>query len=477
MYIGAARNLLSGHGLTIAWSTTAGTPLTHYPPMFPFALALLGITGLDPWEAARYLNAALRSADLLLVALLAKRAGAGSPWAALIAAFLMLTSVHMEFVHGSAWSEPLFFVLTLLSLALVARYLANGSRLALLGAGVLVAGAVLTRYAGLTLVLTIVLALLWWRKPRAILMFVSVACVPPALWVLRNALLGGMLVGDRGIAWHGLSVQQLGQALFSAVDWVLPSSLGSQLVSPDGDVRGLGIAGLVTVGAGLGWYGWKQRGWLTSRDVDEEADLLSRLLGVFAVMYPAGIVVSMLAFDDLVQLDTRILSPTFVSLLILFSAGAPRALSRVWRAAWLRAPVVLGIVGLAAGYAIRFGVLASTIHADGVMYSNAGWITSPTMEWVRTLPSDATVFSNAPDAVYMLAGLSAYEIPNVAHADRFAGVLQDALRTSGGPVALVYFADPNIAYRRPVPVEQVQQWVPTRPAVMLSDGKAYQVSP
>ena len=71
MYIGAARNLLAGKGLTIAWGLDQGKPLTHFPPLFPSVLALLGLGGLDPWDAARYLNAALRGIDLLLVALLA----------------------------------------------------------------------------------------------------------------------------------------------------------------------------------------------------------------------------------------------------------------------------------------------------------------------------------------------------------------------------------------------------------------------
>src|SRR5262249_32377513 len=111
MYIGAARNLLAGRGVTVAWGPDTGKPLTHFPPLYPLVLALGGPLGLDPWGVARYLNAALRAVDLVMVSLLAWRVGGRSHLAALIAAFLMLTSVHMEFVHGSAWSEPLFLVL------------------------------------------------------------------------------------------------------------------------------------------------------------------------------------------------------------------------------------------------------------------------------------------------------------------------------------------------------------------------------
>ena len=170
------------------------------------------------------MNAALRAIDLLLVALLAMWAS-GSRWAAAIAAFVMLTSVHMEFVHGSAWSDPLFLVLALAALALGVRHLSTGGRLTLIGAGALVACASLTRYAGSTLLPTLVLALIWWRRSRSVPVFVAIAGSPLVVWIAHNALIGGALVGDRGIAWHTLSAQQLGQALFTV------TRLGAAIVS------------------------------------------------------------------------------------------------------------------------------------------------------------------------------------------------------------------------------------------------------
>jgi hypothetical protein len=483
-YIGVARNLLAGRGLTLAWGMDAGQPLTHYPPLYPSVLALLGITGWDPWVVARYLNAALRSAGLVMVAVLAVRASGGEVFAGAIAAFVILTSVHMEFVHGSAWSEPLFFVLAFPSLALVARYLATGSRLALVGAGILVAGATLTRYAGWTLVPAIALMLLWARRRRAAVVCLSVACLPMALWVLHNALIGGALVGDRGVGWHGVSAQQLGQAVFTAVDWVLPSSAGSRLVSPDGNVYPMGILGVMLVSAALGWWAWNRRRWPVRRDARplelferSEADLFRRMLMVFAVVYSLGIVLSMLAVDDLVQLDTRILSPVFLCLVILLSAAAPKALRSTWRLTWLRAPVLLGTASLAVAYGLRFAVLVSAIHTAGVIYSNADWIGSRTMAQVRGLPANATVFSNAPDAIYMLTGRSTFEIPDSGHARAFSSVISDAVERANGPVVLVYFGDPNIAYRRPVPVDQVQQWLPARLTAGLPDGQIYDLVP
>jgi hypothetical protein len=476
MYIGAARNLLAGKGLTIAWSMDLGKPLTHFPPLFPSLLALLGVTGWDPWDAARYVNMVLRGVDLFIVALMAVWAS-GSRWSALIAAFLMFTSVHMEFVHGSAWSDPLFIVLVLASLALTVRYIVHGRKAALVGAAAAVACAILTRYAGLTLVPIIALALVWWRKPRDLPIFLAIACLPPGIWVVHNGAIGGALVGDRGIAWHTLSAQQLGQALFTATDWLLPTRIGTQLVSADGQVYFGGAAVFLLLACALGWWAWRRRDWLASREVVSEADLLTRVLLAFAVLYVAGVVLTMALFDDLVQLDTRILAPVYVCLVILVSAAAPRALERAWRVGWARAPLTLAVAVIATTFAVRFATVAVSAHALGVMYSNTDWLGSETMARVRALPVDATIFSNAPDAVYMLAGRSAYEIPNAGHADAFAGVLRQAAGVSRGPVVLVYFGDPNIAYRQPVPVEEIQSWLPTRALDHPADGAVYELTP
>ncbi|MBV9600326.1 MAG: hypothetical protein JOZ87_26175 [Chloroflexi bacterium] len=474
MYIGAARNLLAGKGLTIAWTADMGKPLTHFPPLYPSVLALLGLPGWDPWDAARYLNAALRGVDLVAVAALAAWAG-GSRWSALIAAFVMVASVQMEFVHGSAWSEPLFLVMVLGSLALSVRYLAHGRRAVLVGASVVVACAILTRYVGLTLVPTIALALIWWRKPRDILLFVPIACLPLCAWVVHNARDGGLLVGDRGIAWNSVSAEQLGKALFTVTDWVVPTVIGTRLVSADGTLYAGGALVFLLVGVALGYWLWKQRRWLTQRVAMTEADLLQRMLLVFTVMYVAGVLVSMAVFDDLVEFDTRILAPVFVCLVILFSAAAPRVFEWAWRVTSLRAPVSVAVAAVATAYALRFAALVVSAHGHGVIYSNTDWLGSATMARVRELPADATIFSNAPDAVYILAGRGTYQIPDVGHADAFSPLVQQAVANATGPVVLVYFGDPNIAYRRPVPIQDVQQRLSTRVLADLPDGQVYDV--
>jgi hypothetical protein len=288
--------------------------------------------------------------------------------------------------------------------------------------------------------------------------------------------MGGALVGDRGIAWHPLSTRQLGQALFTATDWVVPTRIGTRLVSAEGQVYVGGATVFLLLACAVGWWGWRQRRWLTSRAVVAESEVLPRLLLLFAAAYVAGVLVSMVVFDDLVQLDTRILAPVYMSVVVLVAAVAPRAIQNAWRVVWLRVPVSLVVSVIAIAFGLRFAALATSAHSLGVIYSNTDWLGSATMARVQTLPGDATIFSNAPDAVYMLSGRSTYEIPNVGHADEFAATLRQAVRAAKGPVILVYFGDPNIAYRQPVPLDEIQHWVSTQTLADFPDGAVYDIA-
>jgi hypothetical protein len=161
-------------------------------------------------------------------------------------------------------------------------------------------------------------------------------------------------------------------------------------------------------------------------------------------------------------------------LIVLASGWAPRSLAGCWKG-WGRPLIAIVGIGLAILYTGRAAVLIARAHTQGVIYSNIDWLNSATVADVRALPSDATVFSNAPDAVYILANRSTFEVPDVGHADAFLGALRETARAAHGPVAVVYFRDPNIAYRQPVPVEMIEAAMPTRLVAASPDGAVYEV--
>lgn len=56
-YVGAARGVVAGQGVSVLAGDGTPVPLTKWPPAFPILLAIPGLWGLDALEAARWANA------------------------------------------------------------------------------------------------------------------------------------------------------------------------------------------------------------------------------------------------------------------------------------------------------------------------------------------------------------------------------------------------------------------------------------
>ena len=77
-------------------------------------------------------------------------------------------------------------------------------------------------------------------------------------------------------------------------------------------------------------------------------------------------------------------------------------------------------------------------HASGRGYSSKEWRASPLIQRVKSLPNEATIFSNGSDAIYLLANRISRDIPpNPVTAANIAE-LDAALNR--GDAYLVYFA-------------------------------------
>lgn len=78
-YLEGARALLAGRGYSVPSATGEPVPITHWPPLYSLALAAAGgLSGLDPERVARWLNAALLGATVLLGGLATRHLARGS---------------------------------------------------------------------------------------------------------------------------------------------------------------------------------------------------------------------------------------------------------------------------------------------------------------------------------------------------------------------------------------------------------------
>ena len=414
-YVAAARSLRAGRGLSAPDLRTASwAPMTHWPPLFSIVLSALGLAGIEALQAARGLHAMLLGGSCVLVGLLVQRQAVGRRWLGLLAALVAANSACFVDVHVMAWTEPLFIFLALLSMLFLHEHFREGKRLPLLAAALAVGLALLTRYVGVVLIATggSCLLLFRGRKLRTRIadsaLFGLVACVGPGLWFLRNRLVAGS-VANRGIALHPITAEKARMGLITVSRWLMPQSFPEPL-------RMILAGGVLVAAPALAiWLGRRAAGPREAGNPPGAAGArVAALLAVFSAWYVAFLVASICLIDDLTPLDNRILSPLNPVLLVLVFLAAGGLASRLARRRALHVAVLVVLVGFSSWKVYRnFTLLPGRREGEG--FSTRAWRQSPTMATVRALPEDVPVYSNCPEAIYLLTERLVHVVPYKAN--------------------------------------------------------------
>jgi len=423
-YIAGARSLLDGNGYREAWLATNGY-VTHFPPGFSSALAFIGLFGLDPLRGARFLNAILFGLNAGLLGVLVWRMTPSLTSGVVIAALFVLNGDLLQ-VHTVAMSEPLFIFLTLLSFWMFDLYFERPP--STVGKGVagewwwLVACAsfaglaYLTRYAGLALAATFIVAIFvlrtsWRKRLTSIGVFLAGFLPWVLIWALRNRIIADNAT-NRAFAWHPITAETLDQGFRVFVDFLIPVAAWYKAV-----IKQPGVAEALTfliLGIVLAWTAyraWKYLSPLTPRPSPTglgsqgTREVISFTVGLFLVAYLASIVASMTVFDAATKFKLRILSPVFVCLLILL----------VYVGIWLRnknrrLTIVLSLILLALSF-YKQSITITAWSKSGLGYASFQWYDSEAMAYLRELPEDVAIFTNEPGAVYLYVGRGTFVVP------------------------------------------------------------------
>jgi len=437
-YIACARNLLAGRGFVLG----EGVPMTHFPPLFPALLAALGLAGLDPLQGARFLNVLLFAALIWMTGRIV-RSHTDSPSLALVTAFIVLLGPPTFRVHSMAWSEPIFLLTTVLALHLLAVHLEHPSLRMLACAALVTSAAFLARYAGLAVVAAGCAALLLptrrvvlRRRLGELFFFLGLSCALPACWILRNLLLAHSAV-DRSIAWHPPGGDKIRQGVWTFVRWFLPRDMpilwGFILLSV------LSLAAAVALFVASGSAG--------NHDSSRRSPL-PRVLAIFCCAYLGLVIGAISILDAQTPLDDRILSPIYlagVMALLICAPDLPRAFGRHERT--VSFVLVAACILLFGMHARRLWWSVPFQYRHGEGYADIRWQTSDLLREIPRLPEETEIYSNAPDAIYLVMNRQAREIPRKLSPHTMRRnkdyslemkELQDALRRRGA--VIVYFS-------------------------------------
>jgi 4-amino-4-deoxy-L-arabinose transferase-like glycosyltransferase len=400
VYVGVARNLLRGEGVTYFDDNGHMAPVTHYAPLYPLVISALGLAGTDPLEGVRWVNALLFASNIMLAAWIVF-ASTHSVAASVAASFLAATAFPMVQIHSTALTEPLCLFLGFLGLYLMSQHI-NGSKQGMLYLSALsLALSSLTRYAGLIFILTGAGALMWlnsWTWKTKLLrasLFSVLSALPLLAWVIRNKLSAGNAV-NRTFAVHLPGIKDLVSALEAVCLWLFPVTLLGETVWP----RLLIL--LVLVGI-LSWSAIKMA-LLNSR--------LHQICLLFFVGYVAFVLASRSLLDAAIPFDTRMLAPAyFAAMIIVVSAvwvGRKRPLTNM---SLLGRISIYVIFMLSALQAIPAMAWLKVSYRSGVGLAAKGWKDSASMRFVERLDATTPVYTNAPDLIYMFLDRLTYMIP------------------------------------------------------------------
>lgn len=410
-------------------SDTSRAPLSHFPPLLPLALAAIGeATGVSPYVAARWLNAACIFSTLLLATLPI----ATSPFA-LFVAWALLVGPSFMTNHWWLWSEPLFLSLSLASMRIFAAgpfSRARFPRPVLLG--VCCGLATLTRYAGVSLFLGFALLLLCSKassgaRLRRLLGYGVAYAATVAPWVWWLAVVGGAprtLGFYTEDAWSGVVVP-LGGTLVRAM---VP--LGMPLP-----------AGILTLCAGALVVA---RAWIASvpRGSALPVGPTTRTAAVLLAVNVVFLLLVRLFVDAGIPMDERILSSAVLFLAVALSDVAKSAFPRGLP---LLPSLLVGCVTL--GNFVATVPQAAHAARHGLGYLAEPWRSSETLAWLRHAPRELTLFSNAPDAICASLPVAAKYTPSnteTARLGEFAARVERAV-----PAAIVLFDDPHAGWLMP----------------------------
>ncbi len=485
-YIAGARSLLAGEGYREAW-LASNEPVTHFPPAFSATLALIGLLGADPLNIARYLNAALFGLNAALLGWMGWRA-TKSALAGIFLAALFILNESLFRVHAVAMSEPLFIFFSLLAFLCFdfgVRELApaQSSQDNKIGqqavrlhinfialAGLLTSLAYLTRYSGLALVATFIVALFiinnTWRKKFSSIAIFLVGYIPLVLaWSIHNEIVAGNAT-NRSLVWHPVTAEKLQQGLHTFAEFIVPVEAWRSALLQTPAIL---IAVMILISlALLIWLARqtlqlisplpagprlpKQSGVEEGLGVMAKSLVFNNLLYIFG--YLGAILFSISLFDASTPLKARILAPIYVSLLFLLVSA--------WAWAWTnrllagRARVIFSVlmIFIFSASATSAAQTVTELSRGGTGYASFQWYDSKVMELLRQLPADVAIYTNEPGAVYLYTGRGVWSLPtrldpvtgipwNVF--DQGAATVQRDVRAGRAVLAIFNFDTPDLA--------------------------------
>jgi len=483
-YISCARNLLNGLGLStfpfdasLIQEDCNPVPMTHFPPLFPLLLGIIGIFGADPLVASRWVVALLFGANIILIGFIIHQMNR-SVWVAIFGTFLILTSEDMIGIHIWAIAEPLFIFLSLLGLYILACYLTSLNIRYLIYSAMATSLAFLTRFSAFSLIMTGAIAIIYLAggalRRRIIYgtIYFLIGCFPIGLWIIRNMLLGQSAT-NRGFYFHPVTYETLITGLATISSWLVPIRIPTPFKL---------ILFLLLVLALVLVNGLTKNKEKKQNTTDVFFRKLSALLNLFILIYSVFLILSISFFDAHIRFDQRILSPIYAAVVIVIVAKMNRSLILFKDCRTLNKIMILICVGFLVFYMIRSSHTFIPLYKNGIGYNNKYWHESEIIREIKNIPLETPLYTNAPDLVYIMNGRCTCWIPRIVDLQNakidpnYLSGLKLMVKTMNNHNGLLVYFSPLTLFRSFLPSEvELKENVDLILDKKLKDGSIYRI--
>jgi hypothetical protein len=473
IYLSAADRLVEGKGLTpigyhFSPNIPSGQRLVIFPPAYPLLLASTSLFTSDRLAGAKYIHSFLFAANVFLLGLIIY-ISSRSIWPALCAMGLFQTSFPLLSIYTMARAEPLFLFFLLSTVLALVLYSRSDQLWLLVVCGITTAGAIMTRYVGIIMLLPLVLTVfiqsgpLRQRTKRGLLV-AGIALLPLAGWVIHNRLAAGSSTA-RSLAFHLIGVVEARTFVDSLTLLITPHAL-PELVK----------LLLVTIAAVVVVYSL----WMGLRGQSGTANRYIRFISAIIV---ATYVIFLAAYNSfanpVVDLGPRVVLPVYVfGMFLVFSVIEWQSAGRRRTLFWC---VVISASVLFVANLRPASYWLSYRHREGEGFTSRAWRESETVKFLKALPSQISVSSNAADACYLFINREVSRLPakydqTSARVNTDFGAQMEALRdVLNKNHALVIYFD-SISWRWYLPNRNELEETYKLPVVTrFADGVVYGV--
>jgi hypothetical protein len=294
-----------------------------------------------------------------------------------------------------------------------------------------------------------------------------ISVLPIGFWIIRNYVITGTLVGQRAASSYSF-FENLGFFYHTILPWFLPLNLTW--------IYFIFIFIILTSWIFFGLY----------KNQANRKELVKYLSPViFFVIFYAGIIIISSTTTAYDKISDRLLSPIYIPAIFILFFISDKILG--WLKMSIRPKLITTIFTVAIILLMRYPVyntkyiIDEYIHASGREYSTDSWRESETIEYItghESLGQNYTIFSNEPEAVYILTNLKTHRSPAKTFYNSAQLFNKYSNQKGFGPnpekICLIWFdkADHSYLYT----IDELQKNMAMTEVAHLNDGEIYTFS-